>query len=118
MATNSGLHSKDRNVRAFVECSITAGVVVGTALALRYGGTSLSATVIRIILEDKGVNIPPIVGHPLGGFIAPEFPEALSHLAYEGAEAFGSIAWGCASDVGGILSGAANRLSGSGAIPL
>jgi len=91
---------------------------VGTALALRYGGTSLSATVIRIILEDKGVNIPPIVGHPLGGFIAPEFPEALSHLAYEGAEAFGSIAWGCASDVGGILSGAANRLSGSGAIPL
>jgi hypothetical protein len=108
-----GLHSKDRNVRAFFECAVTASVLIGTAAAFYFGGAPVSAFV-AYIAERGALKIPPVAGPPLG-FFAGEYGDALTHLAIEGAQAFGGTALGCVTDLGGIANDA---IYGSGAIPL
>jgi RHS repeat-associated protein len=108
-----GLHSKDRNVRAFFECDVTASVLIGTAAAFYFGGAPVSSFV-AYIAERGALKIPPVAGPPLG-FFAGEYGDALTHLAIEGAQAFGGTALCCVTDLGGIANDA---IYGSGAIPL
>jgi RHS repeat-associated protein len=108
-----GLQSKNRNVRAFFECDVTASVLIGTAAAFYFGGAPVSAFV-AYIAERGALKIPPVAGPPLG-FFAGEYGDALTHLAIEGAQAFGGTASGCVTDLGGIANDA---IYGSGVIPL
>ena len=89
-------------------------VLVGTGLALYYGRPPVSAILVYMATKGGGINIPRTVGPPLG-FFAGECSDALAHLAYEGAQAFGPIAIGCGSDLAGI---AYDATYGSGVIPL